>query len=387
VNLPFVKYFFGYLIHAKTRQKLLFIAIFGLVISPFALLVLQSTMGGLQGKLIGRSKEVLGSGVLSFNERETGELKEVTDKLQSLGVQYYPELELELLIKYRQYYAPMIVHGIALNGLPEFLKDKDFKDLILPRPLALKINATTGDLVRLMSPAHLDGFLGDVPRMSSQYIDYMISSEVPEVDDFHGWSHLLKIQSLVGKKVVNKIRIFGQFDEDDLRSIVSQSSIKDLEFKTWEEIHSTLVWALGLETTVMIFLFSVMTLLVSLAITSGLLIFFSKIKGDLASFWIMGTSEKNVFQSSKIFLVVMTFFCVLAGLGLGVLFLYLLDYFGPNVMPDVFVDRRIPVKITTQGLLVSFTIPFCISYFFAWLSLNAFKKDVNYITYIRSIGN
>ncbi len=388
MNWPFLRYFFGYLFHAKTRQRLLFIAIFGLIISSFALLVLQSTMGGLQGKLMERSKNVQGHGVIFFSDTPAAQLFDLMESLEKAGASPVGELEVELLVKYGQYYAPMVVHGVdPMGALPPFLKDKVYEDLVLPRSLSYKINATVGDMVRLLSPGHLDHLLGGVPRMASLYVDYLVSTEVPEIDDFHGWAKLLRIQALVGKRVLNRIRLYRPVDEGKILNILKELGPQSSRYQTWEEVHSTLVWALGLETAVMIFLFSAMTLLVSLAITSGLLIFFSKIKGDLASFWVMGTSEKNLLQSSKVFLFFLTLLSVGIGLGLGFIFLFVLDQYGPNIMPDVFVDRKIPVKLTLSATLLSFAIPMVICLFFSWQSLKAFKRDVNYLTYIRSLGS
>ncbi|MAF77627.1 MAG: hypothetical protein CME63_01885 [Halobacteriovoraceae bacterium] len=387
MKLSFVRYFFSYLIHAKTRQRLLFIAIFGLILSSFALIVLQSTMGGLQSKLIARSKRVTGHGVVEFSQASEKEVRVAIEELKESGLYAVGELELELLIKYGQYYAPILIHGINPTGdLPRFIEGRVFDELILPRSLSLKVNAAIGDLVRLLSPAHLDSFMGDIPRMSSLYVDYLVSTDVQEVDEFHGWANLLRIQSLIKKRTLNRIRLFDPYDKTQVELILRRNGLADASVLSWEEKNSTLVWALGLETTVMVFLFAAMTLLVSLAIISGLLIFFTKVKGDMASFWILGTEEREIFKSSRIFLFSLSFFSVTLGLFLGLGFLYGLDYFGPNIMPDVFVDRKIPVAISTRGVLLSFSIPFFISLFFANLSLKAFRKDVDYLSYIRTLG-
>lgn len=387
MKLSFVRYFFSYLVHAKTRQRLLFIAIFGLILSSFALLVLQSTMGGLQSKLISRSKRVSGHGVVEFSNLPEKKVLPALKDLKDSGIHAIGELELELLIKYGQYYKPILIHGINPTGdLPSFIEGRVFDELILPRSLSMNLNAAIGDLVRLLSPAHLDSFMGDIPRMSSLYVDYLVSTDVQEIDEFHGWANLLRIQSLIRKKSLNRIRLFGEYDKDKVKMILRRHEMVDARIFSWEEKNSTLVWALGLETTVMVFLFCAMTLLVSLAIISGLLIFFTKIKGDMASFWILGTEEKEILSSSRIFLFALSFLSVSFGLVLGLGFLYGLDYFGPNIMPAVFVDRKIPVDITLRALGLSFFIPFIISSFFANLSLSAFKKEVDYLSYIRTLG-
>lgn len=387
LKLSFVRYFFTYLVHAKTRQRLLFIAIFGLIISSFALLVLQSTMGGLQSKLIARSKSVSGDGVVEFSNLPEKKVQAAVKELKHSGIKAIGELELELLIKYGQYYKPILIHGINPTGdLPSFIEGRVFDELILPRSLSMRLNATIGDLVRLLSPAHLDSFMGDIPRMTSLYVDYLVSTDVQEIDEFHGWANLQRIQSLIRKHDLNRIRLYSPYNKELVQSILNRHDMEEARIFSWEEKNSTLVWALGLETTVMVFLFSSMTLLVSLAIISGLLIFFTKIKGDMASFWILGTQEAEIISSSRIFLFALSFFSVSVGIVTALGFLYGLDYFGPNIMPAVFVDRKIPVNITWQGLTLSFFIPFLISLFFANLSLSAFKRDINYLSYIRTLG-
>ncbi len=344
-------------------------------------------MGGLQSKLIARSKKVAGHGVVEFRDLPEKEVAPAIDELKKIGINAIGELELELLIKYGQYYAPILIHGINPTGdLPSFIEGRVFDELILPRSLSLKVNAAIGDMVRLLSPAHLNSFMGDIPRMSSLYVDYLVSTDVQEIDEFHGWANLLRIQSLIRKRTLNRIRLFGDYDKSQVSLILRRNGLAEAKVFSWEQKNSTLVWALGLETTVMVFLFSAMTLLVSLAIISGLLIFFTKVKGDMASFWILGTEEKEIFASSRLFLFSLSLFSVATGITLALIFLFGLDYLGPNIMPAVFVDRKIPVDITWRGLTLSFFIPFTISLFFANLSLKAFRKEVDYLSYIRTLG-
>lgn len=344
-------------------------------------------MGGLQGKLITRSKNINGHGVVHLRDDNYSKAKEVQSFLNERGITTFIEYELELLLKNGNYLAPVIVHGLdSTQKLPPFFEGMEIKEAVLSPMLARKVNMGLGDQVRLISPAHTNAIMGDIPRTATLYLDEMISTDVPEVDYYHLWVRLKVLQNLVRKRAANRLRYFGPIDVDLIKTQLNQKFGKDVELKTWEEKNGTLVWALGLETTVMVFLFAAMTLLVSLCITSGLLIFFGKVRGDLASFWIMGTSKKNLEKSTGFFLSAMSIGAVLVGLVFGFIALYLLDQYGIEIMPEEFVDRKIPIKITPLGVMISFLVPTVISMAVSFLSFSQFKKESNYLDYVRTIG-
>lgn len=385
--ISFCRYFFSYLFHAKTRQKLLFLAIFGLFLSSFALLVLQSTMGGLQRNLITRSKSVDGAALIHLKKSERTSFESLEVFLEDKGINYVMEYELELLLRHKNYLSPVIVHGLDKKNMPSFLDNKEFEDALIGMDLAMKIGASYGSKVQLISPAHVDSFFGDIPRSAVLYLDELVRTDVPEVDLFHLWMRLPLLQNLTRERVVNRVRIYTNYEKDInlVREFVKDKDYVS-QFLTWEERNQTLVWALNLESLVMVFLFITMTLLVSLCITSGLLIFFDKIKLDLASFWILGSSKKNLEFASSIFLFFMCLSSIALGIGAGLLFLHYFDVYGVEILPDVFVDRKIPIYITSKGLIISFAVPAFISIIFTLFSLREFKRDQSYLHHIRSIG-
>lgn len=367
----FFKYFFVYIFRAKTRQKLLFLAFVGLFISSFCLLVLQSSMGGLQRNLIERSKKVIGHATIKLNGAENAE--SVFQKVKELGLKPQKELEIELLVKKGAYITPVILHGVDSNRVEaSFLQKTILSELVLPYDLAYKIQAMAGDQVQIISPGHVDYFLGELPRSQTLVIDDLIETKVPEIDLLHGYTRMKVLQNLIRERTYNKIVLYEQIDKKFLQKQLSDFNV---EIISWEEKNKSLVWALGIESTVMIFLFVCMALLVSLCITSGLMVFFNKIKTDLASFWILGASQDDLEKCSKVFLFLMSVLACGLGIVFSLIFLSIFDYYGPNIMPDIFVDRKIPIFITLQGILVSFTIPTLISITFSYLTLGHFTKN------------
>jgi len=386
--MSFCRYFFHYIFHSKTRQRLLLLAMIGLFISSFALLVLQSTMGGLQNKLILRSKAVLGDARIELTGEEQNEDRALAlwQKVTTLGIKAYPEYQIELLARQGRYLAPVIIHTLSAApsaSRPEFLQGHIFEDVLLTSDLAVKLNVVTGEKINLISPSHVDPFMGDIPRSVSATVSGPITTDVPEVDLYHAWARTELIQNLIRQKKLNRLVLYGNVDTSVLKQeLLEWGSFGKLI--TWEEENNTLVWALRLEQMVMLFLFAAMTLLVSLCITSGLMIFLDKVKEDMASFWVLGASEKRLEKTSLIFVNLITLITVSLGLGAAIIFLQLLDYSTFEIMPDVFVDRKIPVLITSKGVMISFFIPYAIAMLFSWPSLRRMRKETSYLEQVRA---
>lgn len=389
----FCRYFFRYMFLSKTRhQHLLFLAIGGLIVSSFALLALQSTMGGLQHKLMTRSQNVRGKAILLFRGQDFAAEAKISSLMRDLrrwNLQPVGEYEADLLLRHGSYISPVVAHGVEVTERttttpPAFLGLDDstpLREAILGHDLAMKLHAEEGDSLRLIAPGRVSSFLGDIPRQRTVLLERTIITDVPEVDLYHLWMRLLALQNLLhlppSSSSLNRIRLYNspELGWDSLREWLAQAYGPGVELQTWEEQHKTLMWALNLETTVMLFLFIGMTMLVSLCITSGLLIFFDKIRNDLASFWILGASKRSLERAAFLFLNLITFCSVFLGLGLGGIFLFLLDRYGVEVMPDIFVDRKIPIHVTASGVFISFVVPYAIALIFSLISLHQFKRE------------
>jgi lipoprotein-releasing system permease protein len=371
-------YLFRYVLHAKTRQRLLFLALFGLCLSSFALLVLQSTMGGFQMKLIERSKKVMGHGVV---ESAAYGADEVT--LPSGAVK---ELELELLIRHRNFIFPVIAHGLDFDRdqLPAWPASLAGPEIIIPRDLALRLELAIGDKVQLISPSHVDSFFDDIPRSITLKTARAFSSDVPEIDLGHIWVRAQALQNLIREESYNRVRFYGESAWKKRDQVLA--SLKEARALAWEDKNETLVWALGLESSVMLFLFGAMTLLVSLSITTSLMIFFDKLKGDLAAFWILGAPKADIERGMATFLVIAGTAAILLGLGLGFILLGIIDRHGTEILSNVFVDRKIPVYLTAKGISIAFAIPALIAFFFSWLGLKQFKERYDALTIVRTVG-
>lgn len=385
---PFFSYFFTYILRAKTRQRLLFIAVTGLFLSAFSLMVIQGIMGGLQAGLIGRSKSIHGTHLIIFDEMTGESLSEIKEILRKEAIPFYSELEVEVMLKHRNFIAPAKLHGINLEDeRPEFLMNKDFEGLVMGSELSSKIKLQFLDEVQVIAPGVTDSLMGEVPRFTSETLSDYLYTELSEVDDFEIWARLGMVQNLLRNSGINQIRLFGEVPEAVLEKLANTPTQVSKRILSWEQMNQALVWSLNLETKVMLFLFISMSLLVAIAITSGLLIFYSKIRRDLMSFWILGMSQRKLVGLCFKFTLILSAVTVLIGGLCGHISLLLLEKFGHDLMPDIFVERQLPVQLDFSHIVMSLFIPFGISLIFSYFSFAHFRKEnQSFVSIVRSLG-
>jgi lipoprotein-releasing system permease protein len=377
MTLSFYKYFIHYIVHAKTRQRLLFLAIVGLFLSSFALLVVQCIMGGLQKNLVARSKKVHGD--YTFKVSAVEFQKPLEKLLNKYQLPFVPEYYIELLLKSGNFVSPVMAHGLKLNhSIPTFLQGKELKGPIVGSELGTRLRGGLFEEIELISPIHMDAFIGDIPRRISATVSDYFMSELSEIDRYHLWVRDNMLFNLTREIRYNRYRLYDvslpkAFLQDFHQ--LQENSDGALLMKSWEQENAPLVWALNLERMMMVLLFTGMTLLVVISITSGLLIFFSKIKMDLMSFWILGMSKDVLMKLALRFSLLVNFVTCFLAIIAGLLFLFLLDHYAPNIMPDIFVERKLPVNITVSSLLVAFLVPLGISSLFSMFTFSTFRKE------------
>ena len=367
-----LKYFFTYIFRNKTRQKLIFFSIIGLTISSFSLVVLQGVMGGLQHGLVTRSKLVLGEAYIDVTSLQAQEISKLRTLLTKKSFNFVPELELELMVQHENYLAPMILHGMDFTYyVPPFLRHKDKTGLIIGGDLGRNLRSFFGSDILITSPAHTQILMEEIPRYAKSLITDFYSSELPEIDALHGWIRIGFVQNLIRQMKVNRLRFYSP----KLSLLKKLAKENDLKLITWEDEHSTLVFALGLETKVLLLLFIGASLLIGVCISSGFMIFYNKIKTDLAAFWILGLSRAKTLSLVYIFSQFITVIFCLLGVSLGLGFLYLLQTNQFILMPDHFVERNIPVKTEVSHVILAFFVPYIVSLSFTYFTFKTFKKE------------
>ena len=380
----FQRYFLNYLFHARTRQGLLFLALIGLFLSSLSLMIIQGIMGGLQRGLVARSKSYHGVGEVRFQEAALE--GSWWERVKPLGLPVVRERQTEVLARNGGQVAPLILHGVDFRGRPpEFLGKKDTSGLVLGAELAQKLKTTFFSDLLIIAPASTESLMGEIPRQLSVTVSDYLLTDVPELDGLHAWVRLSFVQNLLRSRGAERWRVYSQSAWEELSEMLG--SEPQVMLISWEEQNKTLVWALNLETRVMLALFTAMSLLVALAITTGLFLFFTRIRPDLASFWLLGLSLHKIERLVFSFVLQLSALSCALGLLLGVVFLLVLERFGHNLMPDIFVERSFPVQIDLTGATIAFCVPFLVSLVFSTFSFLQFRREnPSFIQLVRGGG-
>lgn len=253
--------------------------------------------------------------------------------------------------------------------------------------LGSKIRMQFLDEMQIIAPGVTDSLLGEVPRFVTETLSDYLYTELPEVDEFEIWSRVEIVQNLLRERGINQIRIFKNLSPEILSKIKAVKTETPFRVVSWEEMNGALVWSLNLETKVMLFLFISMSLLVAIAITSGLLIFYSKIRRDLMSFWILGMPQQMLVKLCFRFILLLSAIICTLGTVAGFITLRVLEVYGHDLIPDIFVERRFPIDLNFNHITMSFLIPFGISVVFSYLSfLNFRKENQSFVSIVRSVG-
>ncbi len=373
----FNRYFVGYLFKAKTRQRLLIFAIAGLFLSSFALMWIQGVMNGLQHGLVSKSKEAMGEFSFHLSKFDQNKLKEFSSFLALKDIDYYKEYEIELLMKHDNFLSPVVLHGIDFNDkIPPFLENRDLSGLVIGIDLASKLKAYHLAELSVVSPVHTDLIFTEVPRQMMTTVSDVASTDLFELDSTNAWVRLSFVQNLVRERRFNKYVFADQDDLTIVKNYLIQMNLIGLgRIETWAQKNKNLNWALNLETTMMIFLFTSMALLVTVTIVSGFLSFFNKIKIDLVTFWVSGMSNKQIQKHLFRFVLSLVFLSCFFGVLFGQGVLYALDNMTFSIFPDIFVNGKLPIRVTLNSSLLALFLPLSIASVFSFVTYLSFKKS------------
>ena len=295
-------------------------SIIGISLGVAAIIIFMSVMNGfrlnLTERLIGVNSHL---NVYSFNEiinRNEIELlqKEINSKDYN---KMFSSVETQGLIIKDNTSNGVIIRGYKEINFDHYLYDKiitkkissiRFNKIIIGDALANKLNLKIGDKLKIAVPKTDKSLLGNIPRFKTLIVDGIFDFGMYEYD-----SNLVFISIdlarkllLIENNIFNRVEFYienpllvGIF-KDSIDQYITNNSL-DLYSLSWIDRNSSLMNALKVEKNVMFLILTLIIIVASMNIISGLIIFVKEKNKDIG---ILKTLGFNNFSILKIFCVI-----------------------------------------------------------------------------------
>ena len=376
-------------------------SIIGITIGVAAIIIVMSVMNGFREELTSRLLGINGHlNIYSFNQEITNnELNYFI--LNDLDYEITPLIETQAFILSNKSSKGIILRGYDSNKLYEnhFLiknisQGKIFKDnlsdVMIGYALANQLGLKLGDELKIAIPKTDKTIFGNIPRFKTLNIVGLLNFGMYEYDSNFIFTH----SSIANKLLLltngsfNRIEIFNK-NPNDIESIQSKIDkiIKlnnlNLYTSSWKENNAILINALNVEKNVMFLILTLIIIVASMNIISGLIIFVKEKNKDIAILKTIGLGNKSLI---KIFIsigLIIGLIGTFLGGFLGVLFslniesiqLFIENFLNTSLFSkEVYYLTNLPSKINNievfYVLLISVIISLIATTFPAYRSIN-----------------
>ena len=314
-------------------------SIVGISLGVSAIIIVMSVMNGfridLTNRIIGLNSHLnIYSADEIINKKQINELLSNIDN--SLFINHYKILESNgLIIKDNE------SKGVLIKGYDEYNKNHYLysaiksgslinnpkNEIIIGDSLASQLSVSIGDKIKIAIPKTDKTILGNIPRFKTLNVVGVFDLGLYEYD-----SNLIFLSSTLVRKLLlyenddyNKIEVFVKIPKEvDLLKNNIQNIISDLQLNlysvSWKDTNQTLINALKVEKNVMFIILSLIILVASLNIISGLIIFVKEKNKDIGILKTMGMTNKSIIKIFFTIGISIGFIGSLTGLILGVIF-------------------------------------------------------------------
>ena len=295
-------------------------SIIGIALGVAAIIIVMSVMNGFRSnlteRLIGVNSHL---NVYSFNEEiKTVEIEEIKKKLESESYnKTFSSIETQGLV-----ISDNISKGVIIRAYKEInsehylyeqiitkkLSSIDFNKIIIGDALAKELNLKIGDQIKIAIPKTDTSLLGKIPRFKTLKIDGIFDFGLFEYD-----SNLVFISLELSRKLLlfendtyNRLEFYidDPLKVNNFKQLIESEIIKNnlnLYSLSWMDRNSSLMNALKVEKNVMFLILTLIIIVASMNIISGLIIFVKEKNKDIGILKTLGFTNLGVL---KIFFII-----------------------------------------------------------------------------------
>jgi len=292
-------------------------SIIGITIGVAAIIIVMAVMNGFREELISRLLGINGHLNIYSN---TGQItKEEVNIIKSdfSDNQLIPLIQTQALVISNEFSKGVFLRGYDNEYLDDlhFLKQNiiegklfgnNINDIVIGYVLANKFGLSVGDEIKIAIPKTDNTIFGNIPRFKTLTVSGILNLGMYEYDSNFVFSNISIARKLLvlEDQNFNLIEIFTQSPnnieiiQDKVNRRIIANNFR-LYTSSWKENNSTLINALNVEKNVMFLILTLIILVASMNIISGLIIFVKEKNKDIGILKTIGLSNKSLI---KIFL-------------------------------------------------------------------------------------
>ena len=267
-----------------------------------------------------------------------------------------------------------------LNSLIEgsVISNKN-SEVIIGDSLASSLNVEIGDKIKIAIPKSDNTILGNIPRFKTLSIVGIFDFGLYEYDNNLIFIHstLARKLTLINNNDYNKIEIFSSEPENinklknQIINIINNNNL-NLTPITWKERNLSLINALKVEKNVIFLILTLIILIASMNIISGLIIFVKEKNKDIGILKTFGLGDFGILKIFFTIGILIGFIGASLGLFIGIVFTLNIKHiqnFLEKILDtklfaeEIYYLSSLPSEISTKEVLIVFFTSIAISIF------------------------
>ena len=363
-------------------------SILGIMIGVSAIIIVMSVMNGFREELTSRLLGINGHINIFSNTNEIDQsiLETLEDTNQNI-FQIYPIIQTQALITNDEISRGIYIRSYRYKDIDRknFLKEKiiegklyneNSNEILIGYSLAKKLNLKVGDIFKIAVPKSDKTFLGNIPRFKTLKISGIFDLGMYEYDSNFIFSdlNLSRKLLLLGKNNFNQIEIHSN-DIDNVYNIkININSLlekyRGIYLVTWKENHASLINALKTEKNVMFLILTLIVIVASMNIISGLIIFVKEKNKDIGILKTIGVSDYSLIKIFMTIGLIIGLIGSISGTIIGIIFsknINSIQFFLENLLnqelfsKEVYYLSNLPSRLDYYEVSVVFFISIFIS--------------------------
>ena len=398
----FLSFFFKYILSPRVSsliRPVSIVCIFGLVVSVASLIVVINVMSGfgssLKNRLLSHEPHLVIYNSSEENTKLVDEIKNIFVQNNLQDIQRIRSFETQdvVLKNHEGNFAGAMARGYNSTDLKAMVQGSDNKyfegvnskvewssggvadvtktktRIHIGAEIADQLSIYEGDLVFVMPAENLLTPPTEMAPPEEVQVDSLIFSSHSYLNNKKILYEQDSISSLKNTASLSQgVEVFLQ-DPSKYKPYKEVLKSKGFDVQSWSDQNSSLFFALKMERIIMTMFLALAALIAGFSIASMIQLLMTQQRQDIGILMVMGYPMRQVRKLFVHLAFMMAFLGVSGGVLLGYLICTFLKYVPIDLLPSIYVDRKIPVIMHTEVFVGVFILACVLAYMISLISV------------------